>query len=90
MDHEAIGVECEAIDVDETFAGAWVIDVGHESVDGGDVIVGTHVIDVGCKAVDDGCLPLPTIGMCCPPNILSQQKGDDKDHRFKKGVEGYG
>ena len=51
MNHEAVDVDCEAVDRD-AFAGAWVIDVGHEAVDGGSVIAGTHVMYVSGKVTD--------------------------------------
>lgn len=42
----------EAIDGDDLFAGARIVDTGCEAVGGGDILAGTCVVDVGHGDVD--------------------------------------
>lgn len=44
----------KAVDRDDGFAGAWVIEVGHEAIDGGNIIVSARGVDMGSGANDEG------------------------------------
>jgi len=50
----AIDVSRDAVDGDNVFASARVINMGGKAVDGDDVLASARVIDVGCEAVDGG------------------------------------
>lgn len=84
MDCEAAGVECEAIDVEDVFAGAWVLDVGHKAVGEDEGLADAGVVDKGCNAIVGGC---NTISEVCEANVMDRGAVNkacevvDEDHK---------